>query len=365
MISMSCRLAATPCALRYAPCSMRHALCAYNPMKESKKTKVKLGMGILIGVLFLYVAFRRVDAPQMWQALTMAHYWYLLPAVVAGFLSHYLRALRWRYLLDPIRRLDTGALFSSLMIGYAANAVVPAHLGEFLRAFVLSKKRRITMSAAFATIVVERILDVFSLLALTVLAIFLYPFPAWVIKSGYIMFGGTLGLFLFLVLLKKATSPTMRLLAFMMKPLPGAFERKMQSLLEEFLSGMAPLRRWRDYVTVGVLSVFIWACYGLIYHFCLHAFDFYVAFQLNWSVNLILLVMTTIAVVVPSSPGYVGTYHYLCQMALAMYGVQAGPALSFALVAHGVSVFPVLIVGLVLAHYEGMAIFKMPENKGV
>jgi len=327
-------------------------------MNGSKKYKVRLGIGIFIGALFLYVAFRRVDVHQMWQALKTAHYWYLLPAVGAGFLSHYLRAFRWRYLLDPIRRLDTGALFSSLIIGYAANSVVPAHLGEFLRAFVLSKKRQITMSSVFATIVVERIIDVFSLLALMVLAIFLYPFPAWVIKSGYIMFAGTLGLFLFLVLLKKATSPTMRLLAFMMKPLPRAFERKIRSMIEEFLSGMAPLRRWHDYFTVGVLSILIWACYGLVFHFCLHAFDFFEAFHLNWSVNLILLVITTIAVVVPSSPGYVGTYHYLCQIALAMFGVTAGPALSFALVAHGVSILPLLIVGLLLAHYEGMAIFN-------
>ena len=340
-------------------------LCAYNHMDGSKKYKIRLGIGILIGVLFLYVAFRRVDVQKMWQALKTAHYWYLLPAVGVGFLSHYLRAFRWRYLLEPIRRLDTSALFSSLLIGYAANSVVPAHLGEFLRAYVLSKKRRITMSSVFATIVVERIIDLFSLLALTVLAIFLYPFPPWVIKSGYIMFGGTLGLFLFLVYLKKATSHTMRFLAFVMKPFPGAFELKIRSMIEEFLSGMTPLMRWHDYVTVGVLSIIIWACYGLVFHFCLYAFDFFDIFHLNWSANLILLVITTIAIVVPSSPGYVGTYHYLCQIALAMFGVPAGPALSFALVAHGVSVFPLLIVGLLLAHYEGMTILKVPERKEV
>ena len=141
---------------------MRHALFAYNPMNGSKKYKVRLTIGIFIGILFLYVAFRSVDVHKMWQALKTAHYWYLLPAVGTAFFSHYLRAFRWRYLLDPIRRLDTGALFSSLMIGYAANTVVPAHLGEFLRAFVLSKKRRVAMSSVFATIVVERIIDVFT-----------------------------------------------------------------------------------------------------------------------------------------------------------------------------------------------------------
>ena len=86
------------------------------------------------------MAFRKVDFQQMWQALDSANYWYLLPAILVMLFSHYLRAIRWRYLLDSISRLDVGTLFSSLMIGYAANIVLPAHLGELLRAYVLSKK---------------------------------------------------------------------------------------------------------------------------------------------------------------------------------------------------------------------------------
>jgi uncharacterized protein (TIRG00374 family) len=260
--------------------------------------------------------------------------------------------------------LDTGSLFSSLIIGYTANAIVPAHLGEFLRAYVLSKKRRISMSSIFATIVTERIIDVFSLLALMLLAICIHPFPAWVIKSGYIMFAGALGLFIFLILLKKATSPTMRILGFVLKPLPKLFERKILAVTEKFVSGITPLKRWHDYVTVAILSVVIWACYGLVLHFGLEAFNFAETFHLKWSVSLILLVITTIAIVVPSSPGYVGTYHYLCQISLAMFDVPAGPALSFAAVVHGVNFLPIILVGLFFAHYEGTAIFEMSEQSG-
>ena len=75
--------------------------------------------------------------------------------------------------------------------------------------------------------------------------------------------------------------------------------------------------------------------------------------------------VTTIAVVVPSSPGYVGTYHYLCQIALAMFGVPAGPALSFATVVHGANFFPVFIAGLLFAQYEGMTIFRTAGNESI
>jgi len=331
-------------------------------MDGPKKHKIRLLIGVLISIFCIYLAFRKVDIDQMWQAFRTMNYWYLVPAAAAIFFSHFLRAFRWRYLLDPIRRLDTRSLFSSLIIGYAANSITPAHLGEFLRAYVLSKKRQIPMSPVFATVAIERVVDVFSLLALMLLAFFIYPFPDWVIKSGYIMFAGSLGFLMFLIFLKMTTSSTMRFIGFILRPLPKTFGRKTEATLKKFLAGILPLKRWHDYVTTGFLSVIIWACYGLVFYFCLHGFDFIGTYQLKWSVSLILLVITTIAVVVPSSPGYVGTYHYLCQISLALFGVPAGPALSFAAIVHGVSIIPVFVVGLFFAHHEGMAIVKMSEE---
>ena len=105
--------------------------------------------------------------------------------------------------------------------------------------------------------------------------------------------------------------------------------------------------------------------YALIFQVSLYAFDFVRTFHLPWSASLILLVVTTVAVIIPSSPGYVGTYHYLCQISLAMFGVSSGPALSFATVVHGINFLPVLVVGLILSYYEGIAIFEMPEKKAL
>jgi len=329
---------------------------------NSKNNKIKLVIGLLISALFLYLAFRKVDFGEMLHTFKKANYWYFIPVVLIMFLSHFLRALRWRYLLDPIRRLDIGSLFSSLIIGYAANTFMPAHLGEFLRAYVLGKKRQIPMSPVFATIVVERIIDVFSLLFLMLLALFIYPFPDWVINSAYIMLAGSVCLLIGLIFLKKASLSTMRIVGVILKPFPDAFEEKIKAMLEKFIKGILPLARWHDYITVSILSLIIWLCYGLIFHFCLNAFDFVDPYNLEWSASLILLVITTIAVVVPSSPGYVGTYHYLCQITLALFGVPAGPALSFAVVVHGINFLPVLVVGLFLAQYEGMAILKMSKD---
>lgn len=320
--------------------------------------KLKLIIGCLIGAVFLYLSFRNVNFTQMREAFTRANYWYMLAVLAVMFISHYLRVLRWRVLLDPIKRIDIGSLFSSLIIGYMANAFTPAHLGELLRAYVLGKKRGVSASSALATIVVERILDIFALLGVMVLAIFVYPFPGWVKHAGYIMLLGSLCLFLFLILLKKSYDRIRRPMDFLMRPLPGHLREKVWEILERFVEGIVPLKSRGDYPVVVVLSLLIWVCYGFIFHLTLLAFDFYSIYHLPWMASLILLVITTIGIVVPSSPGYVGTYHYLCQVSLALFGVPASPALSYATAVHAINFAPVLIAGLILSYYEGLGFMK-------
>jgi len=324
--------------------------------------KARLIVGCLTGAAFLYLAGREVDFGLMWEAFTRVNYWFVFLAVPVIFLSHFLRVLRWRYLMDPIKRVDVASLFSALLIGYMANILMPAHLGELLRAYVLGKKRGVSASSTLATIVVERIIDVFALLLLMVFAILLYPFPQWINKTGYAMLAGTLVLFVFLILLKKYFPFFERFLRLFLKPLPKGVRERVGQGINSFVLGIVPLRgRW-DYLVVSVLSVVIWVCYGFIIHLVLYAFDFLELYRLPWWTSLIVLVVTTIGVVVPSSPGYVGPYHWLCQVSLAMFAVPAGPALSFAILLHGVNFLPVLIVGLILAYYEGVEIFRVQNR---
>jgi glycosyltransferase 2 family protein len=327
-------------------------------MKLGSNT-TRLIIGCLIGLVFLYLAGRKVDFSLMWEAFTKVDYWLVLLAVPVIFSSHFLRALRWRYLMDPIKRVDVGSLFSALLIGYMANILMPAHLGELLRAYLLGKKREVSASSTFATIVVERIIDVFALLLLMVFAILLYPFPDWINKAGYAMLVGTVGLFVFLILLKRYFGFFERFLNLVFRPLPKELQERLVRGIGRFVLGIVPLRSVWDYPVVAVLSVVIWACYGFIIHLVLYAFDFVSVYHLPWSTSLIVLVVTTIGIVVPSSPGYVGTYHWLCQISLAMFGVPAGPAFSFAILTHGVNFLPVLIAGLILAYYEGVEIFRV------
>ena len=319
-------------------------------------------VGLCIAAACLFFAFKDVDLLQMWSAFKDARYLYFIPAVTILFLSHMLRAWRWQLLLAPMASVRWSTLFSSLLIGYMANTFLPAHLGEFIRAYIVGKKSPIPGSAVFATIVIERIIDVFTLLILMAFTITVFPFPDWVRKSGYISFAFIALLFIILVLMKKHRGRALNIVNALLKPVP-VIRHKINELLLTFLDGVVGLKEWRHYIFVSLLSILIWSCYGYIFQLGLYAFNFIEIYpDITWITPLVLLVITTIAVLVPSSPGYVGTYHWLCQISLGLFGVPESDALSFAFAVHGVNFIPILIVGLILVSVMGMSV-KSVQNE--
>ncbi|MFQ5754081.1 MAG: lysylphosphatidylglycerol synthase transmembrane domain-containing protein, partial [bacterium] len=150
--------------------------------------KRKVIIGIAISAIFFYLAFREVNLQEMLTALKNANYIWLLPAFAFMLFSHWVRAVRWRYFLEPIQDVKIHPLFSALIIGYAANNIFPLRLGEFLRAVAIGKTQQISKSSAFATVIVERLIDLLSLLVLLSTTVLFFPLPEVIKNSGYIIF---------------------------------------------------------------------------------------------------------------------------------------------------------------------------------
>jgi len=327
-------------------------------MKKLNNT-IKLLLGVLVSILCLFLAFRKVDVTQMVSAIKEVRYLYLLLVFGCVMTSDWLRAFRWQYLLMPIKHIGMGDLFSSLMIGYAANMIFPAHLGELVRAYVVGKKHSLPTGCPMATIVTERIIDMFSLLILMAFTVILYPFPDWVEKSGYIMFAGTGLVFVFLVLLKSKTEKTLGVVSRLLKPFSQHLREKLLHIISSFLDGLVGLKKGSHYLIVVILTILIWTGYGFSLFFGFLAFGF----DLPWIAPLVVLIITTISIVVPSSPGYIGTYHYLCQISLGFFGIAESPALVFAFFAHGIHMFPVFVLGLGFAWREGVHLSRLNKYR--
>jgi uncharacterized protein (TIRG00374 family) len=308
--------------------------------------RLKLFFSLLLSGVFIYLAFRDIDYGLMLAALRQANYWLLIPGIAFMFVSHWLRAVRWSYFMAPIKKIDTPTLFSAVMIGYYANNVFPLRLGEILRPYALGKATGVSRMSTFATIFVERLLDVLSLLLLLAFSVFFHEYPAWIEKGALFIFFGTLGCTVFIVFLMLRTHDTLRLVDFLMARFPQRARDMVHKLLHSFLDGFTIFKKSEHYWAIVWQSVVIWFFYATIIYFTLEAFGFNRLFALPLGATVVLLVMGSLGLMVPAAPASLGTFHLICQQALMLFHVPQSESLSFAIVLHLANFAPVTLVGL-------------------
>src|SRR5512147_1775868 len=146
-----------------------------NVSKRSHAKKLWIGIGI--SLFFLFLLFRKIDFNKLLSAFREMDYRYLWPAVLFTFTSYFFRAVRWRFLLIPLKKTRLGNLFPATIIGYMVNNLLPARVGEFVRAFVLAEKEELGKSAVFATLVVDRLFDGFTVLLILLFTFFAVKLP--------------------------------------------------------------------------------------------------------------------------------------------------------------------------------------------
>lgn len=313
--------------------------------------RAKTLIGIVISIVFIYLAFKDVNFEEMWQALLGANYWWLIPAMAFMLISHWFRALRWRYFMEPIKPVRVHPLFSALMVGYASNNILPLRLGEFLRAYAIGKSQDISKTSAFATVIVERLIDVLSLLVILAIAILVYPLPQAIKNGGYIIFAFTVGAIVLLVLLLRKTEGTLNLLS---KLMPAKLFELVEPPIRSFLKGFSVLKKSEHYFSVTVTSVLVWLFYLFVVYVSFFAFDLGARYGLDvWS-SFVVLATVSIGIMIPSSPGYVGTYHWFCMKSLSFYGIPESEALSFAVISHAMNTIPFTILGLLYFWRENL-----------
>lgn len=316
-------------------------------MLKGKPDK-KLWIGLGISAFFLFLLFRKIDFNKLSAALGEMDFRYLWPAVLFTFVSYFFRAVRWRLLLLPMKKTFMRNLFPATIIGYMANNLLPARLGEFVRAYVLGEKESLDKSAVFATLVLDRLLDGFTVLLILVTTFFTVKLPPGMEKVQHgLVVGGyvTLALYVlviaFLVLLKKQTVRTLDITGRILRPLPARVSEKFIPLLGSFINGLRLSARPVDIFLLMLSSIVIWTFAVWPVDLLLRSFGI----DLPVTASMFIMVFLVFAVMVPASPGYVGTYHAACVYGLMAFNVQMEKALSVALIIHGVNFFPVTLLG--------------------
>ena len=309
-------------------------------------------VGLIVSLLFLYVGLRGLKLSEVWEDMRGVHLGWLGAGAAIYFFAVWGRTWRWHYLLRSIKAVPLGRLFPIVVIGYMGNNVYPFRAGEVIRAYVLRRDERVSMSASLATILVERIFDGLVMLIFVFVALPFADFKArWlrdVVFFSTLLFWGA-----FLVFMVMALRPAqMRRLytAVFDRVLSARLSGKAKGLAEQFMQGLDNLSRPRDLLMTLVSSVFIWLTETTKYWFVMHAFDF----QVSFFVLMVMTAVVNLATTLPSSPGYVGTFDTPGIKTLTAYGVRETVAASYTLVLHAALWLPITLLGFFFLYRKGL-----------
>jgi len=320
-------------------------------MSSKIKKLVQTLFGFLLAAVFLYLAFRGANFADLWRSLQDVNYFWVLLLIPIALMSHWLRAVRWSYLLAPVKNdLSLRNLFSAVMIGFMVNNLLP-RVGEVARAFAIGRTEGVSKSSAFGTVVVERIIDMLTFLLVLCIILFLYPTILDPFVDNvqavrpFFLAGSVAMLAIFLVLFFKGES-LFRLLNVIRPLVPGRYKERYQRLVDSFLTGFSVTRRHDKFLVILILSLLIYSFYALGLYVPFFAFSNLAHHGLNVGASIILLTISTIAFALPA-PGALGTYHTFLTVALMrLYGVDQTTALSFSIITHESGYLITTFVGL-------------------
>lgn len=294
-------------------------------------------IGWLISALFLTLALLNIDLAGFVAAISKISaldIFFLVAIYLAGFVA---RGIRSTVLLPNLSfRQALGGVF----VGYAANNLLPARLGEFVRAQVVGRGTNMSRTTVLSSIFVERVLDGFVIVLLLIVGTVSDTLPGWVhtLKwSAMALFGSLL-----VVILCAG-----RFEEFIMKRLKHGLTRE---LTAKFLAGFAlSTRKTTTLPLVLIYSFATWIIEGLMFVYALPAFDL----ALPWLCGFFALGVINLGVLIPSSPGNLGVFQYFAILALSVFGVAKSGALAYAVVIHGCQYIPTTFIGIVCLRYFG------------
>jgi uncharacterized protein (TIRG00374 family) len=323
-------------------------------------------IGLAIGLLALFL--RNADLSRVWASVTAARADFLLLALLLTCVTFVIRAERWQYLLSPLGKTRFSVVFRATVIGFAASALLPARAGEVIRPYFLARREGLSATAAFATIIVERILDLIAVLLL--MGAFLIWFdPGLEARDSAVFqairFGGLVmapvAVVTLAVMFFMAGHPE-RLHAWVLRAeaiLPARIASMIARFAQTFAEGFAVVRSPLRLLAAIAWSIVLWIAIAAGIWAVSLAFGVAMPFTGAW----LMLAPLVVGVAVPT-PGGVGGFHEAYRIgATSFFGADNDIAVGAAIVLHAISVGPVIIAGLLFIVQDGLKLGGMARGE--
>ena len=304
--------------------------------------------------------FRGIDLARVWQILREADYTWIVLGLPVYFVGVWLRAVRWRHLLSPVKEVRAGSLFSYTVLGFTANNVLPLRAGELVRAYLLGEKKGLSKTSILATILVERVMDALTLLLFALVISLLVPLPDW-LRTAMTLAGLIfLGLLVLSLAAAFLSGVTLAVVGVMVRLLPAGLRPRAQDLVRLFLDGLASLKNGRTLGMVSLLSLLIWlAETGL---FFLVGYGFRLP-PLPFHAFLLTMAAANLSISIPSSQGGIGPFEFVASQTMGLFQVDPSLATAYAIGVHAALLVPITLLGLFYLWREHLSLRAIAQGQ--
>ena len=301
-------------------------------------------VGVLVSAVFMYVAVRGAHPRQTLEALRATNYALLVPALALLAAAFFIRAVRWRSLFAPGGKPPFADIVASQFVGYLANAILPVRAGEAAAIVALNKRARTPIAEGTATVFVQRVEDVLSLVLLLFVMLPWLPDLSWLRAAAVISVALLAALVVLVILVLVFGEGVVRLLARPLGWLPFVPKDALERAPAHFLRGLAGLVTPRIALVSFGWTTLSWIVLGFGFWVVLRASDIH----LSPLAGILVVIGIGLAMILPSSPAALGVFEGATVVVLAAYGVGDSVALSYALVLHLLNVLPLFAVAAAL-----------------
>lgn len=321
-------------------------------------------VSVLAIALFAWF-LRHANLADVWVQVRRARVDLLIAGFFAVILTYIIRAYRWQFLLHPIGATRFRTAFRTTVIGFAALGVLPARAGDVLRPYLLARQEGLNTSATFATIVMERVLDLIAVLTLLVFYVWGVADPASlppallrpIEVSSALAGAGALVLMGMMWVLATHPERIGRLVFSAARILPHRVADRLAGLARTFSSGFAVAREPQMLALALVWSFPLWLAIAAEVWLVTIAFGIVMPFTGTFLVQALLV----IGVAVPT-PGAVGSYHEAYRIGVtAFFGAAEDAAVAAAIVTHAISYIPVVLAGVIFMAQDGLSMGRVNE----
>ncbi len=322
----------------------------------------------LLAIALLGWFLRGANLVDVWRHVRTANVGLLVLALMFVATTFWIRAFRWQQLLKPIGPTRFRTVFRAGVIGFAALSILPARVGDLLRPYLVARQDGLTFTSTFATIVMERVLDLIAVL--TLMAIYVWGFADTSTWKPHLLapieisaaVGGAVALALLAIMWLLASHPERigTLVHSTDRVLPRRVALRLGGVASTFSSGFAVAREPRGFLLALLWSFPLWLAIAGETWAVTRAFGI----QLPFTGTFLLQLFLVVGVAVPT-PGGVGSYHAAYKFGVVnFFGAPEDQAVAAALVVHAIAFMPVLLLGLVFMAQDGLSFGRLKTMAG-